>query len=169
MRWKVPASVLLALSLLVPATSAVAQTGSSGLDATSGPTVVVYTDVRGLVTIDLASASDSEVRLLANQIMAAAVANSLVTLPGKVQARLDGTADDLRAFLRASLLAYWSTDLRIAANRTMPNAGVNVRAAAQAALDDGTVDAFLAYLNGGLYLARALDNCASQPAASASA
>ncbi|MFI9010006.1 hypothetical protein ACIGNX_22515 [Actinosynnema sp. NPDC053489] len=39
----------------------------------------------------------------------------------------------------------------------MTGAGPNVRAAAQEALDNGTVDAFLGHLNGGLYVARALD------------
>ncbi|MGC4811172.1 ALF repeat-containing protein, partial [Micromonospora sp. DT228] len=74
--------------------------------------------------------------------------------------------DDLRAFLKTGLRVSWTTDLRIAANRTMPNAGDNVRAAAQVALDNGTIDALLTYLNHGLYVARALD-CVYQPAASA--
>ncbi|WP_410812206.1 hypothetical protein [Micromonospora sp. 067-2] len=128
----------------------------------------LYTDIRPLVTVDLDTASDTEVRVLANQILAAATANSLTTLPGRIQARLDGSAKDLRAFLKTNLQTSWSTDLRIAVNRTMPNAGVNVQAAAQAALDNGTIDVLLAYLNHGLYIARALD-CTSQPAAAASA
>ncbi|WP_433131604.1 ALF repeat-containing protein [Micromonospora sp. CA-240977] len=156
MRRKITASVLLALAFLVPATSAAAQTGSPGLTATSCQ-AVVYEDIRELVTVDLDTATDTEVRVLANQILAAAVADSLTMLPGRLQARLDGTADDLRAFLTTNLRTTWSTDLRIAVNQTMPNAGANVQAAAQEALDNGTIDALLAYLNHGLYIARALD------------
>ena len=167
MRWKIPTSVLLVLALLIPAASAAARTGSSGLDQTSCQTIV-YTDIRALVTIDLNTASDIDVRVLADQIMAAAVAESLTMLPGRIQARLDGTADDLRAFLKTNLLPTWSIDLRIAVNQTMPNAGSNVKAAAQEALDNETIDAYVAYLNEGLCIARALDS-ASQPAASASA
>ncbi|MGC4815812.1 ALF repeat-containing protein, partial [Micromonospora sp. DT228] len=85
------------------------------------------------------------------------VRDSLTTLPGRIQAGLDGTADDLRAFLKTGLRVSWTTDLRIAANRTMPKGGENVRAAAQVALDNGTIDALLTYLNHGLYIARALD------------
>ncbi|MER7002015.1 ALF repeat-containing protein [Dactylosporangium sp. NPDC000555] len=154
------------LAFLVPAASAYATPttsipGSPGLDETC-QTVErkVYTDIRDLVTIDLNTASDTAVRVLANQILAAARANSLTSLPGKLQARLDGTADDLRAFLQTNLQRVWSIDLRIAVNQTMPGAGANVTAAAQQALNDGTIDAFLAYLNDGLYVARALD-CAS--------
>ncbi len=168
MRWKIAAGVFLTLALLIPATStAVAQAGSPAPDATSCR-AVVYTDIRALVTIDLGTASDTEVRVLANQIMAAAVANLLTTLPGRIQARLDGTADDLRTFLQAGLMPSWSTDLRIAVNQTMPKAGTNVTAAAQEALDNGTIDAFLAYLNHDLYVARTRD-CVYRPAASASA
>ncbi|MFG1842832.1 ALF repeat-containing protein [Micromonospora sp. NPDC049175] len=156
MRLKIAAGVLLALAFLAPATSAVAQTRSTVLTETSCQ-ATVYTDIRELVTVDLDTASDTEVRVLANQIMAAAVRDSLTTLPGRIQAGLDGTADDLRAFLKTGLRISWTTDLRIAANRTMPNAGDNVRAAAQVALDNGTIDALLTYLNHGLYIARALD------------
>jgi predicted small secreted protein len=147
----------MALALLIPAVPAVAQTGSAGLNETTCQTVV-YADIRELVTIDLDTASNTEVRVLANQILAAATADSLTILPGRLQARLDGTADDLRAFLKTNLPGVWSTDLRIAVNRTMPGAGANVQAAAQKALDDGTIDAFLAYLNDGLYVARAFDS-----------
>ncbi|MER7282123.1 cell wall protein [Dactylosporangium sp. NPDC000244] len=164
MRWKIPAALLLAVALLIPATPAAAQAESPATSCQA----VFYADIRELVTIDLDTASDIDVRVLANRIMAAAVADALTTLPGRMQARLDGSAGDLRAFLKTSLWGVWSTDLRIAVNRTMPNAGSHVQAAAQEALDNGTVDAFLAYLNDGLYIARALD-CAYQPAASASA
>ncbi|MGC4750055.1 ALF repeat-containing protein [Micromonospora sp. DT201] len=128
----------------------------------------LYADVRELVTVDLDTASDTEVRVLANQILARAVADSLIVLPERIQARLDGTANDLRTFLKTNLQTSWSIDLRIKANQTMPNAGPNVQAAAQEALDNGTIDALLTYLNHGLYIARALD-CTYQPAASASA
>jgi hypothetical protein len=157
MRWRIPASLFLALAVLVPATSAVAQPGSPRRDDTSCQTVV-YADVRELVTIDLDTASDTDVRVLANQILAAAVADSLTTLPGTLQARLDGSADSLRAFLKTRLPTVWSTDLRIAVNQTMTNAGTNVKEAAQEALDNETIDAYLAYLNNGLYIARALDS-----------
>ncbi|MEU4474943.1 cell wall anchor protein [Micromonospora sp. NPDC023888] len=157
MRRKISVGILLALAFLVPATPAVAQTRSSGLTETSCE-AIVYEDIRELVTVDLDTASDTEVRVLANQIMSAAVADSLTVLPGRIQARLDGTANDLRAFLKTSLQTTWNTDLRIAANRTMPNAGANVHAAAQEALDNGTTDVLLAYLNHGLYIARALDS-----------
>jgi hypothetical protein len=156
MRWKIPAGVLLALALLIPAAPAVAQTGSPKQAQTSCQTIG-YADIRQLVVIDLDAASDTDVRVLANQIQAVAVAESLTTLPGKMQARLDGAPADLRAFLKTTLRTVWSTDLRIAVNRTMTNAGSNVRAAAQQALDAGTVDALLGYLNDGLYVARAQD------------
>jgi len=158
MGWKIPAGILLALALLIPASSAVAQTGSPGLNAASCQTVKLYTDIRELVTIDLDTASNIDIRVLANQILAAAKADSLATLPSRLQTQLDGTADDLRAFLKTNLQTVWSTDLRVAINQTMTGAGSNVQAAAQEALDNGTVDAFLDYLNGGLYVARALDS-----------
>ena len=53
-------------------------------------------------------------------------------------------------------------------DQTLTGAGTNVKVAAQNVLDDGTIDAYLAYLNNGLYVARSLD-CASQAAPSASA
>jgi hypothetical protein len=157
MGWKIPAGILLALALLIPASSAVAQTGSPGLNATTCQTVKLYTDIRELVTIDLDTASNIDIRVLANQILAAAKADSLATLPGRLQTQLDGTADDLRAFLKTNLQTVWTIDLRIAVNRTISGAGPNVQAAAQEVLDNGSVDAFLDYLNGGLYVARALD------------
>ncbi|GAA3253177.1 ALF repeat-containing protein [Dactylosporangium siamense] len=169
MRWKIPAGVLMALAFLIPAAPAVAQAGSPGLDkACQTAERKVYKDIRELVTIDLDTASNTDVRVLANQILAAATADSLTTLPGKMQQQLDGAADGLRAFLKTNLQTTWSTDLRVAVNQTMTAAGANVKTAGQKALDDGTVDAFLAYLNNGLYVARALD-CASEPPPSASA
>ncbi|MCT2586059.1 ALF repeat-containing protein, partial [Actinophytocola gossypii] len=61
---------------------------------------------------------------------------------------------------------HWTMDLRGTVLRTMgdPGAGANVQAAAQEALDEGSVDTFLTFLNHGLYVARALDACAAQPA-----
>jgi LPXTG-motif cell wall-anchored protein len=158
----------MALAFLIPAAPAVAQTGPTGLnEACQTVERKVYKDIRELVTIDLDTATDVEVRVLANQILAAAKADMLPVLPGAVQARLDGTADDLRAFLKSDVQNAWSTDLRISVNRTFTDAGANVKAAAQKALDPGGIDAYLAYLNDGLYAARALD-CASQPTATPS-
>jgi LPXTG-motif cell wall-anchored protein len=169
MRWNIPAGILMALAFLIPSAPAVAQTGSPGLnEACQTVERKVYKDIRELVTIDLDTASVTDVRVLAARILAAATANSLTTLPGRIQERLNGTADELRAFLKTNMQTVWSTDLRVAVNQTMTGAGANVKAAGQEVLDDGTIDAFLAYLNNGLHVARELD-CASQPAPSASA
>ncbi|MFB9441973.1 ALF repeat-containing protein [Dactylosporangium vinaceum] len=157
MRWKIPAALILAATLLVPAASAAAQSASPGPAATTCETVV-YTDIRTLVTIDLDTATDTQVRILANQILSAAVADRLSVLPGRVQARLDGTPADLRAFLKSGVAAPWSTDLRIKVNQALAGGGPNVQNAAQIALDAGTVDGFLQYLNDGLYIARAQDS-----------
>ncbi|MET8906414.1 LPXTG cell wall anchor domain-containing protein [Micromonospora sp. NPDC004551] len=163
MRWSIPAGVLVALAFLIPAAPAVAQIESPGLnEACQTVERKVYKDIRELVTIDLDTATNVEVRVLANQILAAAKADALPILPRVLQERLDGTADDLRAFLKADVQNAWSTDLRITVVRTLTGAGANVKAAAQKVLDDGAIDAFLTYLNNGLYDARALD-CASQP------
>jgi LPXTG-motif cell wall-anchored protein len=168
MQWKMSAGVIMALAFLIPAAPAVAQTGQPGLnDACQTVERKVFKDIRELVTIDLDTATDVEVRVLANQILAAATAESLPVLPGAVQERLDGTADDLRAFLKADWQNAWSTDLRISVGRTLTGAGAHVQAAAQKALSAGAIDAYLAYLNDGLYAARALD-CASQPTATPS-
>ncbi|MFJ8582764.1 LPXTG cell wall anchor domain-containing protein [Micromonospora sp. NPDC093277] len=163
MRWNIPAGVLIALAFLIPAAPAVAQTESPGLnEACQTVERKVYKDIRELVTIDLDTATDQEVRVLTAQILAAANADSLPVLPGAIQERLKGTADDLRAFLKADVLKVWATDLRISVVRTLTGAGTNVQAAAQKVLDDPAIDTYLAYLNNGLYDARALD-CASQP------
>jgi LPXTG-motif cell wall-anchored protein len=161
MRWKLPAGVLMALALLVPAAPALAQTETTGLDA-SCQTVErkVFKDIRELVTIDLDTATDVQVRILADQILYTSDAESLPTLPDAVQAALDGSKDDLRAFLKSSWQNAWTADLRISVFRTLTGAGTNVQTAAQKALDGKTIDALLAYLNDGLYAARALD-CAS--------
>ncbi|SNT48969.1 LPXTG-motif cell wall anchor domain-containing protein [Asanoa hainanensis] len=123
----------------------------------------MYTDLRELVTIDLDTATTVEIRVLANQLQAAAKADSLVILPDALQERLDGDEDDLRAFLKADMQKAWRADLRLAVTRTLPDAGPNVKAAAQQVLaGDGSFYAYLAYLNEGLWDARELD-CAAQP------
>lgn len=163
MGWKFPAGVLVALAILIPAAPALAQTGPSGLNA-SCQTVErkVYKDFRKLVTIDLDTATDVQVRMQADVLLAEANTESLVAIPRALQQHLDSTPDDLRAFLKSGLQGPWTTDLRVATVRTLTGAGAHVQAAANKVLDNGTVDTFLAYLNDGLYAARALD-CASQP------
>src|SRR4051812_5311683 len=100
--------------LLIPAAPAVAHTRPPRVDqACQTVERKVYKDIRELVTIDLDTATDVEVQVLANQILAAAKADSLSVLPPALQQRLDGTADDLRAFLKADVQNAWSTDLRI--------------------------------------------------------
>ncbi|GAA4606201.1 LPXTG-motif cell wall-anchored protein [Actinoplanes octamycinicus] len=168
-RWKMSAGVLIAAALVMPAAPAVARTEPAGLDAEC-QTVErkVYTDIRQLVTIDLDTATDTEVRVLANQILFRAKAESLPVLPDTVQERLRGTAEDLRAFLQTGLQNAWWTSLRIAVLRTLRDTGANVQATAQKVLDTEALDAYLAYLNDGLYAARALD-CAAKPTSTASA
>ncbi|PTA44590.1 LPXTG cell wall anchor domain-containing protein [Micromonospora sp. RP3T] len=162
MRGKFPAGVLMALALLIPAAPAMARTPSPGPnEACQTVDRKVYQDVRTMVAIDLDTATTTQVRLLANQILAEANRESLPVLPGALQERLNGTADDLRAFLRTDLENAWSTALRVSVAQTLTNAGPNVRAAAKKVLDAPSVDAYLAYLNDGRYAARALD-CASQ-------
>ncbi|MEV1286642.1 LPXTG cell wall anchor domain-containing protein [Micromonospora sp. NPDC049679] len=169
MRRKIPAGILMALVFLIPAAPAVAQTESPGLnEACQTVERKVYKDIPELVTIDLDTATNVEVRVLAYQILAAANADSLPVLPDAIQERLAGTADDLRAFLKADVQNAWSTALRVTVVRTLTGAGTNVKADAKKTLDEGTVDAYLAYLNNGLYAARALD-CASQPTPTPSA
>ena len=163
MRWKIPAGALVALAFLIPAAPAAAHSASPGLnEACQTVERKIYKDIRELVTIDLDTANVGQLRLLAYQILAEAEAESLPTLPDAIQERLNGTSDDLRAFLKARMQDLWTADLRISVGRAMTSGGANVKAAAQDALDDGTDDALLAYLNNGLYDARALD-CASQP------
>jgi hypothetical protein len=152
MRWKIPAGVVLALALLTPPASAAA-----AAQTTTCPTVFVYADFRERVTIDLDTASDTEVRLLANQLQAEAKAEKLTTSPGRFQTALDGTPENLRTYLKSGWQSSWRIDLRVAVNQTMSAGGPNVKAAAQVVLDDGTVEAFLAFQNDGRYLARAAD------------
>jgi len=169
MRWKIPAGVLVALAFLIPAAPAVAQTERPGLnEACQTVERKMYKDIRELFTINLDTATNVEIRVLTAQILAAANANSLTILSDAIQERLDGTADDLRAFLKSNVQNAWSVNLRITVVRTLTDAGTNVKAAAQKVLDDGSIDAYLAYLNSGLYDARALD-CAATPTPTPSA
>ncbi|WP_433827859.1 LPXTG cell wall anchor domain-containing protein [Actinoplanes sp. CA-015351] len=167
MRSTMVAGGMMALALLIPAAPAAAQAATPGLDAAC-QTVErkLYRDIRELITIDLDTATDVEIRVLANQILSAAKTDSLPVLPDAIQERLDGTPDDLRAFLKKDVQTAWTVGLRVSVNRTLTGAGTNVQAAAQKVLDNGSVDVFLVYLNDGLYAARALD-CASQPTPSA--
>ncbi|MGW0239121.1 LPXTG cell wall anchor domain-containing protein [Micromonospora chalcea] len=162
MRWKIPAGALVALAFVIPAAPAAAQTAVPGLnDACQTVERKVYKDFRELVTIDLDTANVSELRLLTYRLLAEAQAESLPVLPGEIEERLKGTSDDLRAYLK-NVENRWATALRVSIGQTMTGAGPNVRAAAQKVLDNPSVEAYLAYLNNGLYEARALD-CASQP------
>ena len=103
MRRKLSAGVLLALAFLIPAAPAMAQAGTPGLNAACQPAErKVYKDIREMVTIDLDTATDVQVRVLANQILSVAKAESLPVLPRALQTRLDGTAEDLRAFLKST-------------------------------------------------------------------
>jgi LPXTG-motif cell wall-anchored protein len=176
MRWKIPAGALVALAFLIPAAPAVAQAQSPGLNAAC-QTVErkVYKDIRKLVTIDLNTATDSQMRGLVVVLLDEAREEKLPGLPDILQQRVrGGTPEELRDFLKTlvgqdghgapDLQKLWLTDLRITVGQTMTGAGANVKAAAQKVLDEEAVDAYLAYLNDGLYAARALD-CASQPTA----
>ncbi len=159
MRSKFLASVLLVLALVIPASSAVAQTKSSTLGETTCQ-AVTYTDIRERFVIDLDTASNLEIRVLANQVSSVAGAESLTELYGAVQDVLrNGSPEEIRAFLKSTWQLAWTMDLRGAVLRVKgdPLAGANVRATAQEALDEGSVDVMLTYLNHGLYVARALD------------
>ncbi|MFG1913954.1 LPXTG cell wall anchor domain-containing protein [Micromonospora sp. NPDC048898] len=163
MRRKFTAGALIALAFLVPAAPAMAQTKAPGLNAACQAVErTVYKDIRELVTIDLDTATNQQLRILSADILAAT--DSLPVLPDRIQARLKGTPDELRAYLKKDLQTDWLTALRISVGQTMTGAGPNVKAAAQKVLDEQAVDAYLAYLNDGLYAARALD-CKSQPTA----
>ncbi|GAA2564348.1 hypothetical protein GCM10010435_40850 [Winogradskya consettensis] len=166
MRLKLAAGVVMALAFLIPAAPAMARAETPGLNE-SCQTVErkVYKDIRDLMTIDLDTATDVQVRVLTAQILSVAKAESLPVLPPAIQDRLDGTPEDLRAFLKSDLQKAWTTDLRISVVRTLTSAGTNVKAAAQKVLDNGTIDTYMTYLNDGLYAARELD-CAAQPSPS---
>ncbi|MGC4876360.1 LPXTG cell wall anchor domain-containing protein [Micromonospora sp. DT43] len=163
MRRKFTASALIALAFLVPAAPAMAQTKVPGLNAACQTVErTVYKDIRELVTINLDTATNQQLRILSAEILAAT--DSLPVLPDRIQERLKGTPDELRAYLKKDLQTDWLVALRISVGQTMTGAGPNVKAAAQDVLDEEAVDAYLAYLNDGLYAARELD-CASQPTA----
>ncbi|GHJ14182.1 ALF repeat-containing protein [Micromonospora sp. AKA38] len=163
MRWKLSAGVLVALAFLIPAAPAAAQAQAPGLDgACQTVERKVYKDFRELIAIDLDTATNAELRLLAYRLLAEASAESLPGLPKAIEDQLNGTADELRAFLKSGVRSAWQTALRVKTVQTLTGAGPNVRAATQKALDDGSVDVLLAYLNIGLHDARALD-CAAQP------
>lgn len=168
MRGKMTAGVLTALAFLIPAAPAAAQAGAPGQNAAC-QTVErkVYTDIRELLNFDLDTAEAKKVEQVFGQILSEAEAESLPVLPRAMHAVLENPAGDPRAFLKADVRPAWTTDLRVSVVRTLTDAGVNVKAAAQKTLDTGTIDAYLAYLNDGVYAARALD-CASQPSASPS-
>ncbi|MEU4470260.1 LPXTG cell wall anchor domain-containing protein [Micromonospora sp. NPDC023888] len=176
MRWKIPAGALVALAFLIPAAPAVAQAQSPGLNAAC-QTVErkVYKDFRELVTIDLDTATDPQMRSLVVVLLDEAIEEKLSVMPVVLQQRVrGGTPEELRDYLKTlvgqdghgapDLQERWVTDLRIVVGQTMTGAGANVKAAAQKVLDEEAVEAYLAYLNDGLYAARALD-CASQPTA----
>src|SRR5690348_1983195 len=128
MRWKLSAGVLMAVAFLIPAAPAVAQAEAPVLGAACQPVErQVYKDVRELVTIDLATAADGQVRVLAYQVLDAV--EKLPLVPGLLEKRLGGTPEDLRAFLQKDLQPAWSTALRVSVTRTLTDAGTNVRAA----------------------------------------
>lgn len=166
MRWKIPIGVLSVIALLIPAPSAVAQTGSRLDEATCQE--VVYTDIRELFTIDVDTASDIEVRMLVGRIDSVARAELLVDLHAAAQSVLTGDdPGELREFLRTTWRIAWAIDLRITVGRVHsdPDSGPIVRAAANDVLRNGeTLDDFLTFLNHGLYVARALDACEQQAA-----
>ncbi|WP_435206162.1 LPXTG cell wall anchor domain-containing protein [Micromonospora sp. bgisy143] len=163
MRWKIPAGVAIALAFMVPAAPAMAQSASPGLDQNC-QTVErkSFKDIRELFTIDLDTATTTQLRVLTAQILHYANTEGLPTLPDVIQERLNGTSDDLRAWLKTDAQKVWAVDLRISVVRTLTAAGPKVKEATQKTLDEASVDGYLAYLNEGLYAARALD-CASQP------
>jgi hypothetical protein len=156
MRWKMPAGVMLAVALLIPAAPAMAQSGTPKTAAATCQTIT-YVDIRTLIPADLDAATDTRVRIAATQILNAATTEKLTYLPGQVQQALDSTSVDLRAFLRTRVQPVWMTDLRIAANQALAKGGPNVQTAAQTALDTDTADGFMAFFNHELYRARARD------------
>ncbi|BCJ53020.1 hypothetical protein Asp14428_44950 [Actinoplanes sp. NBRC 14428] len=168
MRGKTSAGVVVALALLIPAAPAMASTETLTADNKACQTVErkVYKDIREMLAIDLDAATDTELQILAAQLLTVAKAASLPILPGEIEEVLRDPEGDLRAFLKTGAKQAWTTDLRISVVRTLTNAGTNLKAAAQKALDTATIDAYLAYLNDGQYVARELD-CAAQPTPSA--
>ncbi|MFG1915820.1 LPXTG cell wall anchor domain-containing protein [Micromonospora sp. NPDC048898] len=169
MRWKFPAGALIALAFLIPAAPAVAQAGSPGLnEACQTVERKTYTDIRTWLTTDLDTATTAQLRLLAYRILDTATEEKLPVLPDVIEERLKGTTEELRAFLKADVQNAWSVALRVSVVRTLTGAGAKVQESAQKTLGAGSVDTYLAYLNDGLYAARALD-CAPQPTPTPSA
>lgn len=160
---KISAGALMALAFLMPAAPAAAEPGTPVLnEACQTVEPKAFPDLRELITIDLDTADAGQVRVLAYRLLEAANATPLTVLPGRIEEALKGSEEDLRAFLKKDVLISWTHDLRIAVGQAMTNGGTNVKATANKVLDDGSIDALLAYLTKGLYAARALD-CASQP------
>ncbi|MEV6849368.1 hypothetical protein AB0M88_38805, partial [Actinoplanes sp. NPDC051411] len=71
MRWKMPAGVMLAVALLIPAAPAMAQSQTTKTAAATCQTVT-YVDIRTLVPADLDAATDTQVRIAGTQILSAA-------------------------------------------------------------------------------------------------
>lgn len=163
MRGKILAGALMALAFFIPATPAAAQTPPPGLDETCQ--IVerkVYKDVRELITIDLDTASHAEIHLLAYRLLEVADDYSFDSTSHELQEAMNGSTDDLRTFLKGRVEDKWWIDMRIKVNQKMANGGANVKEAAQEVLNISSMDAFLAFLNDGLYAARELD-CAPEP------
>lgn len=160
---KISAGALMALAFLLPAAPAAAEAATPVLNEACQPAEPkVFADLRELITIDLDSANAGQLRILAYRILEAATATPLTSLPGRIEEALKGSEEDLRAFLKKDVLTTWTHDLRIAIGQAMTKGGTNVKATANKVLDDGSIDALLAYLTKGLYAARALD-CAAEP------
>ncbi|WP_018218055.1 ALF repeat-containing protein [Salinispora vitiensis] len=162
MRGKILAGALMALAFFIPATPAAAETPPLGLDESCQMVErKVYKDIREIITIDLDTASHAEIHLLAYRLLEVADDYSFGSTSRSLQEELDGSTDDLRSFLKGHVEDRWWIDLRIKVNQTMASGGANVKETAQEALKTSTMDAYLAYLNDGLYAARELD-CAAQ-------
>jgi LPXTG-motif cell wall-anchored protein len=163
MRWNVLAGVVTALAFLVPTAPAAAQTASPGLnEACQTIERPEYKDLRKLIDVDLDTATNVQVRIRTNQVVSAARIESLVRLADAGQAALGGSEEDPRAFLKTGMEKFWSEDLLALVSQTLAGGGAHVKAAAQKVLDENTIDAALAYLNDGLYIARELD-CQPSP------
>ncbi|OLF06147.1 hypothetical protein BLA60_32945 [Actinophytocola xinjiangensis] len=128
------------------------------LDA--GWPVTTFRDIREFL-VDPDTATDLDIRILVNQMSSVARNESLTSLFQATQDLLrNGTAADLRDFVRTTWTTPWAVDLRIATVRTIADeVGPHVQAAADTALNAGTLDSYLTYLNSGLYAARYLDSC----------
>lgn len=165
MRGKMAAGVLVALALVIPAAPALAEPAAPpGLDAACQPIErKVYKDIRELVSIDPDTAPKVEVEIVATRVLSAAQRDKLLALPEAAQKALDGTEEQQRTFLKTGVRQAFLVDLRILTLRTLTDdRTTNANKAAQKALDAGSIEALLAFMNDGLYAARALD-CATKP------